>query len=608
MRYVYIRITTNDSSGTPLTFHYTNDVVRRKPTDPSTVGSDVEWEPRLANIPEVSQSIDSFVVPQINVTSTSVRLINNDNALIDFVKEDYAWLNSEAKIWMEAPNGQVILVFTGVVNTPRMSNDYINMSIKSNLQRLTAAAYFGDSKADCIIDSTTYPSAPTTSLGLSIPLVIGPHAKIGYRRDTPYYYSIGGQQFETFGMNTDQTSGNHGSYVDTTNLVYGRVPVLPIASTLNIAVTQITGSAVNATDVRALAVPDASQFTLGDAITLRFAGPVNREGVVFYIDARKDLLHVINRHYFNRTPATFVPWPAGAIDLVVSRDLALISAHNVNSTDAFYGTTGNGGINTIITYGNCSSFATSGSNYLLKGADNDKFGSYSDYVFGCHGTDFSHSDTIDRLFLNTGLTVDKVNISEVSSVKTLASYPEIPEEPIPSILKVLSELTTGLAVLVNVKANGDILYKLMKNSLTTTETFDDINIIEDSFSINKEYRDMAHVLQLNNSIAENLQMPASAIGEVVNSDVQTIYNIDKLASIKHPHQDVSTFSSRVQAMTKAPITTYSFKVESSYLDIEIGDEVRLNTEKYGVDQNCYVVGFKKSLKEVELTLLKPFSF
>ena len=61
-------------------------------------------------------------------------------------------------------------------------------------------------------------------------------------------------------------------------------------------------------------------------------------------------------------------------------------------------------------------------------------------------------------------------------------------------------------------------------------------------------------------------------------------------------------------MTKAPITTYSFKVESSYLDIEIGDEVRLNTEKYGVDQNCYVVGFKKSLKEVELTLLKPFSF
>jgi len=337
-RYCYVKITTNDDSGTPLELRFTNSVTRYKNQDPSLASAPfVEWEPRLRSVPTVSQSVTSFVKAKISVSTSNISIVNSDQAYTYLVTDDFAWLNSTIEIWFEDNIGTPILVFTGVISSPKMTGQNIVFSAKSNIELLKQPAFFGDSESECIIDSTTHPNVANNLIGLSVPYVIGPFGKVGVRDENFIYVS--GNEKEMFGRAFAE-SGLFGILVDgpTDEYIICRVPLLTNVTSINQSSTPIS-SGLSSTNRRAVLVSDASGYAHGDEVLCRFSGSGNDNGYIFYIDYSKNLMHIINTDIVNNpTPTNF---PVANLDLIISRTGGARLGYNISSTDNVYGSLNN---------------------------------------------------------------------------------------------------------------------------------------------------------------------------------------------------------------------------------------------------------------------------
>lgn len=594
---VYVRISTrrktSDTTSDPETLYLTTGTYAYRDADPTTNAAPVEWRPVIQQIPTVQQSNTEFITSNISVSNTSLTLINNGE-LNDLISGDIGWYNSEAVIWFEV-EGAITKVFTGVVGQATVSDRTINISIKSNIEKLKQPAYFGDTEDECYIRTATYPNAQPNDIGNSVPLCIGPFFAADIA-DQEFVFTSTGGKYEAQLMGS---GGLEGRLVDTDEYLLGRVPAEPTITSINLSVTDITPAADQTEWRRTLSAASVDAIKHGDVLEIRLANNDLVFGYVFYIDYSRGIFRVTNTTLKNI--GLEVGWAASDVITITQRfDTDFYSYNNTLVTN----------FKTDVTLeSEPSQFsATTGGNFKAINFPGFSLQFHEKFYLGHYGEPFSHEDTIDRLFLNTGITLIKSNISEVSGVRTMASYPKDFTTPIPAVLDVLQDLSTGLGAIVGVQNGGDILYKLLSNTLTPTRTITETEQLRGSLRIKDEYRDLAKVLSLTNSIAERVRGPSSAFANVTTNSVETLYGVTRSTSVTHPHENTAAFVDRTVALTTQPKRLYTLQVPVEYMDIELGDEVQLTLPSFGIDEACYVVGYAKSINNIELTLLRPFQF
>jgi hypothetical protein len=261
---------------------YTNQKAREAyetPTDSATTLRD--WEPRLAYLPTITQSIRNVTSGVFSLSASGLELINSDYAFQSFLTSKDSFSGKDVDIWLCVNDtSEIQKVFKGAVDSIRLSEGTVSVSFLDLFSKLDKPCYMGDTAAEAIYSRDTFTSLDTAYEGVPCKYVAGAGNRITFK----YVQSTGGgADVDGRPVDGEQAACTSFTYVSTsTNRTWGlcRVPTGIANQSFGSIVRKLDGLGSSIT----LAYVNSHTYAVGETIKWVEAA-VTYYGIVIRADA-----------------------------------------------------------------------------------------------------------------------------------------------------------------------------------------------------------------------------------------------------------------------------------------------------------------------------------
>lgn len=563
---------------------FTTSRVRVVTEDPE-VSSDPlrEWEPRILKSPSVEQDASNVLDGYLDISSSSMELINNEQELQQYFGDNDSWFNAPITMWHCLNSvDNIQKIFEGKIIAASLSRKSLVLSMQDKLRPLKDPALMGDSVA--YFSKADFANVDPNREGLPIPFIFGSASRYKLLVDSATSY--GGYKLDPDTL-YDATCTNFSTTISTsTNREYGVCRV----ATAGFLDFSFTPSAINSApaDYQVLTgtVNEIAKFRIGDT----------------FIDSSSNPHRVLD---------------VGSTTITITKLTVFSGSVSANNCPSIVITTG--GNDYYLLYSRdytATVTATSGGNKYLKITLVNNF----EATFGISALDPQisriryrvrpagsqlHGDVMDTILSAAGLGVDATAIAAANAVlpvNAAFSIPQFDETDHGEYYKYIQLILKSAFGFIYLNNSGNIGYELFATP-TSTDQRTDTDIEEDTFNINLQYQDIVTQIIGYNPHASSIEYPNSA-ASASSVKAQYLHGVNRATRYRHILENFSTRVSDILDVLSNRRATYEFSSKQLDYDSEIGDDVELSKNNLLGNDSARDVKILGLNKRVNKTIIK----
>jgi len=552
----------------------------------------VEWEPKLLNKPTVTQNISNILEGVISISSSSLKLDNSTSWLDDYLFSYSSFFNKPATIWFGLDD-EYSQVFVARISSISSNQNTITISIKDAMKDLLKTCYMGDSLSESYTRKADYPNVSNLCDGQPIPLHFGAWSPTKIRQDGNSSF-ITSPDWETM---TQMNNYDSSEETDPTKFIMGRFQsfttaretVTPTSSTtVNIDGSTYTRFGLSTSHLIKTPPLGMYRFDLTGFIW-KSTSNIDYDNNYIYFSGSYTSTTSLRREESSRVWLADGSGSYGASTGVVpGTNPPTASAGNDLYTTTTSSTT-NGSTLVKITLASPS------------GSNNSRA-----YVAAASGSEITHANALKFILEESGITVNVASFTQADSDLTANvqfRIPSIDETDYGTILSYANKLTRSTFGIIFVNKDGEVEYKIIKSLGTPSIVISETDILDNSLSIKTEYQDI---------VTDYTTLHGESELFIDHSNNQSDGGIAELNNYDLAKTDDTYLSSNADSVISRKFdflqnqrVTYTFSSPMKFIEIEIGDEITVESSKVkNGSVNLMVTGYAKSLDKVQITAME----
>jgi hypothetical protein len=221
-------------------------------------------------------------------------------------------------------------------------------------------------------------------------------------------------------------------------------------------------------------------------------------------------------------------------------------------------------------------------------------------------TSQNHSDVLKFILESNGLTINAASFAAAKSAldaDVMFSIPGIREDDYSDIMTYVKPILLSTFGYIFINSSDEYVYNLVDALGTPSIVITEDHILDRSLSIATNSQDIKSRYETTTTELQNLQTITST-----DSDAGLEYLLSKVGIYKENSVLVTgqdSVKARLFEFLKAPKMVYNFKTTLKYIDIEIGDEITIESDKVaGGSVDLLVTGYSKTLNYVGITAIE----
>lgn len=570
-------------------------------------GDVVKWKPRVLDSPAFNQTIRNVTKGLITLSSTSIKLANDDYHFNQYLGIEDSFYNRPVSIWLKVKtnlNTTYKLVFEGVVSNLSVSERVI-IQLKDKLQGLNASAYMGATADSAyFIKTGTYSDIRDTDDGKPIPYIFtrSPHGFFNNKTITATAAGISGlmncytlDQSKCF----TATCTSFSPYKTTSNNRVWTTARSEAFKTLNFGTIS---AAVSTNDHIDYPFAEAS-YTTGRTISITTTSNHNIEvgdtwkiydgtSQYYYLLAVRVSSTSIIAIMANNTGTGRITPTTSGVDVLTGYTWFTNNAPAImitNGTDRFFPLYGRD-FTSIVSLGVNTILFTSNFEQYHSGLDVLDPESYEIHYRISTSSEISHANAVKDILEAADLIVDSSSITQADSDLTanvIMSIPDLGENEYSPYSDYLSKILKSTLGYVKLKSGSTSFeYNLYSTPSSTDErTKNNCNFI----NISIEYRDINTEVIFSNPRSSFRYGTVNSVDTSDDSEIKTsnkskfLHKINKSIKYEHVLDDITGRSQAIIDVISNRTARYMYTSGSIDLDKTVGDDVKLVDTLLGSD-------------------------
>lgn len=602
----------------------------------ATSGEQTIWEPRLQNSPKVKQTVKNIITGTITSSISQLNIVNTDHVFEQYLTDNDSFFEKSVSIW-SIINGteNIQKLFFGKITKISLSENTVSLTLYDIFSLLDQPALFGDTLAECywtlenwpnmypqhdgrpirmvLMERTTNFASDRGDTGITWPATVqtteDDYTQILEATCTDYTHNGGGTDNRTWGICRFDSSGPR-------TLDWGTITAI-VQKTL-------VGTTVD------IGLKTSSDFNIrqGDSVTV-INGGIPCHGIclvdtnyTYDFGSGSDTYQILCRldcpsgiPTFT-TSDTFVESQAPSVAYFIDKrfdpgsgngiaGVALRGAHlnytvsNTSSGNKYGYVTFFNNFETSTTYG-VSSYFTNASNSWLDPAFFRVF-----FIWGA-AADLNHAEIVNKICSYVGIPVNSASIATAKaalSSNVAFTVPFKGENKIQSYRNYLENICSSTAGIVFGNSNFELEYKLLSTP-SSTDLIDSNSYTTVNASLS--YQDIVTEVQYYNRhiIDDQRITAASTPSSTVSSDIpKYLHGISNAIRREHVLDEITTRKQDIFNIISNRTATYRFVTPTRDLTTELGDDIKLESDKIlggSGSSELKVISINKGVDSVEI--------
>lgn len=568
------------------------------PEDPENTSTQLKhWKQRIIQSPPIENSIKNILAGVLTINSSSVSLINDSYDLNTYFGINDSWYQKEVKVWTCIDSSDNIQkVFEGIVTNVNVTAQSITIGFEDLISKFSTPALFGDDRSETYINKEDYPNIDSNKANSPIRMIFGTVSR---------YQTIP----ETV---TNLTTAEK---LDPTSLFEAYcVDYSPNISTTSnrewIACRTVDGYAdfsctpsnVNNTDPNytrmTLTAGQIAKFHIGDTFVMN--GKYLR---VYYVDR-------VNNYIYTTKDAGVTTGDS----ILASKLPSVVLSDKRDSTYYLMDTRDYSITQTTTTGGNKLYKIVLTNNFEANhpGLTALNVGTHSIYYrMKPDITNAKHGSVIKEILEKLGLTVNSTSISNANTSLTSNvnfTVPQFDETDYNEYFRYLELILSSSFGYIFLNNSFEIEYKLFDSPSSTT-ALTDTDILDNSFSLNVDYKDIiTQLIAYNSHYSANEVINQAATPSVTIESIKSkhLHGIDRTVRFRHVLEDMSARLQDIMNFRAERSVLYNFETANRNLDSLIGDDYNMsNSGLLGTDTSRVVkiIKINKNNSRVSMTAI-----
>ncbi len=553
---------------------YTGDrfrVVTEDPEDPNTTKR--EWLARIESTPTIKNSVENILQGTLEVNSSTITLINNENEFEAFLTDDDSFHKKEVKVWLALDDiANIQKIFDGKIVDISLFDDSINVSINDPFALIQDPALMGDDSNETYFTVDDFPGLDPNFNGEAIPYFIGSVSRYKTIQDTAVTGLAAAKKIDPDTLYSAACTTFSETISTTTNREWGigRVSTDGFVD-FSFTPSAIDNSAGGYTRLTGTSAQIA-KFYAGDTFIVNDGG-VDRHSMLFHVDRTSNFLYITKEALLTTG------------DDVEANDAPTVIV--TDGVDSFYALYGRDYTTTVT--------STSGGNKYLKIDFVNNFeanhAGLTTLDPGLHVVNYRvrpdvsnalHGSVLKSLLESAGLTVNAASITAANSslnVNANFSIPNFDEGDYDSYLKYLEDILKSTLGHISLNNSFEIEYNLFDAPSSSTE-ITDTDIVDRSFSIELRYSDIVNqVIAFNphfgSTEAQEDATDTPSLSQSSNK-AKYLHDINKTIRFRHVLESMNSRLSKILGIRAERTAVYLFDTKIANIDNIIGDDFLLS--------------------------------
>lgn len=182
----------NDTTNVLIAYYYlfyTGTIFRAISEDPEDTMTTIrDWQPLISNYPTIIQSFDNILQGVFSLSDTTIKLINPNGELQNYLGDNDTFYNKEVEIWLCINTvDNIEKIFFGTIKSIAFTQNTVNLRCTDSFNHLKATASMGDTNDEIYYSKSGFPDINPREIDKPCPYVIGRYSYWSslYYGDTP---------------------------------------------------------------------------------------------------------------------------------------------------------------------------------------------------------------------------------------------------------------------------------------------------------------------------------------------------------------------------------------------------------------------------------------
>jgi hypothetical protein len=541
-------------------------VLNENPEDVNTPLRD--WIPRIKTNPEISNSIENVIQGNLQISLSGMTIINDENEFEDYLTADDSFNLCEAKIWLCLDGVENIQkIYNGRVAGIGLSGNTVQLQFEDQLGGLLLPAYMGDDAGECYFTQNDFPNMNPNYSGALIHFIIGKASRFktisesnptlpdAQALDQSTLYNAICTDYD----NELTTSNNREWGVCRVSgegfLDFGFTPSNIDNTDPNF--TRLTGTA-----------GETGKFFIGDTFVVTQV-MVNYYLRVIYTDRINNYLYCSKEGGIS-TGAVVTPNDCPSVLVTNESNETYLCLYGRDYT-ATVTTTSGGNKYLKITFVNNFETNHPGLAVLDPGKYKVKYRVRPDY------SKANHAEVVKELLINAGLTVDAVSITAAKAAldsNCAFSIPQFDEGDFSRYVDYIQLILKSALSFLTLANDFEIEYRLFQSPTSTFE-ITDIDIIQNTYAIEINYKDMAHQIIAYNPHWSHNEGIVDASATEISLKAKYLHKINNANRFRHVLEKITDRIASIAGVYAERKALYKFDTKAINLDSILGDDLKI---------------------------------
>lgn len=551
---------------------YTGGRYRVLSEDPENAATTLrDWTPRIKTNPDISNSIQDVIQGNLQISLSSMTIINDQNEFEDHLTDNDSFNLCEAKVWLCLDSFENIQkIYNGRVSGISLSGNLVTFQFEDQLGGLLLLAYMGDTAGECYFTQDDFPNMHTNSSGQAIPYHIGKSSRF---KTIPQVVTnlVDAQALDQSALPQAVCTDFDNEVATSKNREWGICRVSP-DDFLDFGFTpsNVDNSDANFTRLTGT-LAQVAKFYIGDTFI------ANQSSTDYYL--RVLYIDRLNNYLYCTKEAAI---STGAV--VLGNDCPSIVITN-EQAETYYCNYGRDYSTTVTT--------TSGSNKYLKITFANNFeanhaglavldiGKYRvKYRVRPNYSSANHADVIDSLLTSAGLIVDATSIASAKvalDANCAFSIPQFDENEIKRYVDYIQLILKSAMSYLTLANDFEIEYHVFVAPSSASE-ITNIDILQNSFNVSIDYKDMAHQIIAYNPHWSHNEALTDASATETSLTARYLHGINNANRFRHVLEKITDRITSIAGVYAQRKVNYQFETKAINLDSILGNDLLLKRD------------------------------